>query len=388
MPAAATRRRITRADLLLLLLSTGVALLAAALVAEWAIRHRERTRETVPGTMAQLFYRHSRLGHALVRNTSYFDWVHTNAQGFRGTRDTPTSAVPGSIRLFAVGGSTTFDSFVSHDSAAWPAVLERELQRLVPNARIEIINAGVPGFTVTQDLIRLQTELLAFQPDAILFLQAHNDLFGLLAPTSTRVDTDRPGAVEPFSALTLWLETNSLLYSKVIGYLDVLNFQRRGQPADPGARPDDEVRRIDRATARFAEHVHSYLAVTAAQRIPTFVIEPAHVSGLNATSPASPAQADAWRGAVPFASTSSVLSGYRSFRDVLARVADEHGAAFLPTKPIDVVGEAHYVSGDPIHFNDAGARRFAVGLAPMLLADSSFRRVIDPQRRDSSTTSP
>ena len=386
MPPAAPRRRITRAELLLLLFSTGVALTATVLGAEWAIRHRERTRETVPGTMAQLFYRHSRLGHALVRNTSYFDWVHTNAQGFRGVRPTPVAAEPSTVRLFAVGGSTTFDSFVSHDSAAWPAVLERELQRLAPGTRLEIVNAGVPGFTVTQDLIRLQTELLAFQPDAILFLQGHNDLFGLLAPIPAMPTSDRPGAVEPFSALTLWLETHSLLYSKMIGYLDVVRFQRSGTPASTSAPVEDGTARNARAMTRFSEHVRSYLAVTSAHGIPTFVIEPAHVSGLDATEPATPAQANAWRGAVPFASTSTVLAGYRSFRDVMVAAAADHGATFVPTSQLAVTGDEHYVSGDPIHFSDAGARRFASGLAPLLLADSSFRRLLEAPPSDTSPT--
>src|SRR2546425_629652 len=92
--------------------STVLALLLAALAGEAAVRYRESHRHTVPGTMPLLFYRHVRLGYALVRDYNYFGWVHVNRQGFRGS-DVAMDKPPGTTRIIAVGGSTTFDTFVS-----------------------------------------------------------------------------------------------------------------------------------------------------------------------------------------------------------------------------------------------------------------------------------
>ena len=73
-----------RGNLLLALGSTILSLALVIGVGEFAVRYHERHRDTVPGTMPFLYYRHSRLGSALVRDTNYFGWVRVNRQGFRG----------------------------------------------------------------------------------------------------------------------------------------------------------------------------------------------------------------------------------------------------------------------------------------------------------------
>ena len=47
-----------RAKLLLAAAATVGAVAVLGAVGEWAVRHRERSRSTVPGTMSMLFYRH------------------------------------------------------------------------------------------------------------------------------------------------------------------------------------------------------------------------------------------------------------------------------------------------------------------------------------------
>src|SRR5690348_1023833 len=148
----------------LLLTALPTVVLAATLwgIGEVAVRYHERHRATVPGTMPSLFYRQIPLGQALVRDDDYFGWVHTNAEGFRGVRPVAPDKPADVTRIIAVGGSTTFDTQVSADSAAWPARLERLLNEQLPGHRIEVINAGVPGYGVDHDLIRLETELYAY----------------------------------------------------------------------------------------------------------------------------------------------------------------------------------------------------------------------------------
>ena len=106
-----------RARTLLAVFSATLALTTGLLLGEFAVRYRERHRTTVPGSTPLLFYRHSRLGHALVRNYDYFGWIHVNRQGFRGA-SVPLDKQPGTLRVMAVGGSTTFDDFVTRDEAA------------------------------------------------------------------------------------------------------------------------------------------------------------------------------------------------------------------------------------------------------------------------------
>ena len=104
-----------KANWVLALTSTFVTLVLLLGLGEVAVRYRERHRSTVPGTMPTLYYRHGRLGHALVRGADYFGWVRVNRQGFRGT-DVTLHKPPGTLRILAIGSSTTFDPGVTADN--------------------------------------------------------------------------------------------------------------------------------------------------------------------------------------------------------------------------------------------------------------------------------
>src|SRR5438128_11677725 len=94
-----------RGNLLLALGSTILSLALVIGVGEFAVRYHERHRDTVPGTMPFLYYRHSRLGSGLVGDTNYFGWVGTNRQGFRGP-ELVEDHREGVLRIVAVGGLT------------------------------------------------------------------------------------------------------------------------------------------------------------------------------------------------------------------------------------------------------------------------------------------
>lgn len=367
-------RTIGKRETLLLFASTAFTLICCTLLGEGVLRYRERTRVTVPGTMPQLYYRHERYGHALVQNAGYYRWVRTNERGFRGSRPTPLIAPKGTVRLFAVGGSTTFDAFVSADSTAWPARLERDLQTLGNVNHVEVVNAGVSGYAIQQDLARLQDELLEFSPDALLFLQGHNDLFALLGSRRPITKTNTPSEAKPFSGTKLWLERNSMLYSKLAARLGVLRFLRR-KSSDAGAGGTGNG--IDESTLQWAErryrqHVRSYLAVARAHGIPVVVLPLNHVMGISSLAGPTEAEKQMWNRTVPFASAETVLEGYRRFNAVLAEVSAEYGARMLDPDSLVVVGKEAYAESDPIHFNDMGARRFSLSTARSLLRDSSF----------------
>ncbi len=157
-----------------MLVSFVVALICAAVLGEILLRYFESRRATVPETMPYLYYRHERLRYALVRNGDYYGWAHINGQGFRGKREVALEKQNGVLRIMAVGGSTTFDTTVSGDDKAWAARLEHYLQELAPERRVEVINAGVPGYRNIDNLIRLETELHRYRPDVIILYEVHN----------------------------------------------------------------------------------------------------------------------------------------------------------------------------------------------------------------------
>jgi lysophospholipase L1-like esterase len=348
---------------------TALTLLVVAVIGEVTVRYRERHRESVPGAMPFLYYRHQFLGFALVRDYSYFGWVHTNPQGFRGARPIPHAKPAGVFRVLAVGGSTTFDTEVSADSAAWPARLERWLRELAPVEQVEVINAGVPGYNMTQDLIRLETELSEYSPDLIILYQGHNDLFQNLRAEIVGfgpVDRHRPSQTEAITPWRRWLEQNSLLYAKLVQKLKRLGLARlRSQPrtqnarSEPGPPPDD-------GAARFGRMVSLYLAAAQTLNLRVAIPEIVQLAGTSAAPEGGVRQL--WQVTVPFTTPETVLLGYQHYNLTLREVSARFRVPFLPMADLGIAGSGYYAQDDPIHFNDRGADLFAEGLARRLIA--------------------
>lgn len=107
------------------------------------------------------------------RRFSYIDY-EINRDGFRGPR-TPREKPADGLRIVALGNSCTFGWGVDYKQA-WTSrladILSRELQRPV-----QVINAGVPGYSSHQGRILLEKELLDYDPDLLLVMFGFNDHF-------------------------------------------------------------------------------------------------------------------------------------------------------------------------------------------------------------------
>src|SRR5438552_3672722 len=203
-------RRLGIAGLALVLLGV------AAGAVELGARYRERHRTDIPSNFPSAYYPHERLGWAMVRNLDYYGWFHVNSHGFRGP-ETTIAKPAGTFRIMVVGGSTTFETQVSSDAHAWPARLQHWLGMSYPTRSIEVINAGIPGYRVFDQLIRLQMELFVFEPDLIILYAGHNDVSCVLADRfMARNEGDRPLQMKPFSRTEAWLQRHSEAYNKIV----------------------------------------------------------------------------------------------------------------------------------------------------------------------------
>jgi hypothetical protein len=96
-----------------------------------------------------------------------------NTLGYRGDPIT-TEKPPGTYRVVALGGSTTH-GYILPSEEAWPALLEDELREGYGYDNVEIINAGVPGYTSWNSYINLSLRVLELDPDLIIIYHAIND---------------------------------------------------------------------------------------------------------------------------------------------------------------------------------------------------------------------
>jgi lysophospholipase L1-like esterase len=97
--------------------------------------------------------------------------VYINALGYRGP-EIRIQKKPGVARIVCIGDSLTYGQFVSEDG-----IFSAHLQRLFISHEIpvEVINAGVPGTTIVDQLFYL-TRSMVLQPDLVILTFSENDI--------------------------------------------------------------------------------------------------------------------------------------------------------------------------------------------------------------------
>lgn len=332
-----------------------LALAASSLLvgAEAAYRYRNARR---PARAVQLrYYRHARLNRALMRDIDYNGALRINKFGFRGA-DFDSIKPPRTTRIMVVGASTTFDACAERDSETWPVRLEYWLEQRFPGRNFEVINAGVPGYPMINHVVRLETELFAFEPDIYLVYAGHGIISGGESPDGDVVHT--PNAVQAQSAWDSWLRRHSRLYERAR--------PDRAAIRTVAVESGDWSQQIERSVAEFERDLKSFTLIAGASGARVVFAEINTFTGTKSFAELLPEEAGLWQRSystpVPV-----VLEGYALFRSVWDKVAREHGATFIPAATINVAGAENYCPQDPIHFNRAGSETFARRMADELV---------------------
>ena len=97
-----------------------------------------------------------------------------NSEGFRGP-DFIKKKPDDIYRIIAIGGSTTFGAGVT-DENTWPNLLEKKLQSIDRNKKIEVINAGTAGLNSLSENKLVKERLIHYEPNLIIFYEGHNDV--------------------------------------------------------------------------------------------------------------------------------------------------------------------------------------------------------------------
>lgn len=155
--------------------------LAAALVAAEAVLRRGGVASPARRVEASGMHTHDPLlGWVLApgvrtreRSREYDVAVRINAQGFRADREVSPVPPPGVLRVVAVGDSFTFGQGVEVEDS-YPALLERRLGGV---REVEVINLGVAGYGVDQQLLMLESRGLRFRPRVVVLGLHTPDVF-------------------------------------------------------------------------------------------------------------------------------------------------------------------------------------------------------------------
>jgi lysophospholipase L1-like esterase len=94
------------------------------------------------------------------------------------------------LTIVAFGSSSTYGTGASGPAATYPSRLEAELAARFPDARLSVINQGVPGDTAAAMMARLEHDAIAPAPDLVIWQTGTNDAL-------------RDVAVDDFARLTV-----------------------------------------------------------------------------------------------------------------------------------------------------------------------------------------
>jgi acyl-CoA thioesterase I len=88
----------------------------------------------------------------------------------------PASLADGALTIVCLGSSSTQGVGASAPGRTYPAQLEAILEeRLPPGLRVDVVNRGVGGEVVADNLRRLERDVLALRPDLVIWQVGTND---------------------------------------------------------------------------------------------------------------------------------------------------------------------------------------------------------------------
>ncbi len=152
--------------------------------------------------------------------------ISINSLGFRGPEISVDKA--GAYRIVVLGESTTFGMTIQPQDKPWPEVLEQIIhERLKSRRPVQVINAGVPAYSIYASLYRLPREILPLKPDMIISYHGAN---GFSSIDSSMLPPSGP-------APPVYAERPIKLAADVEHRLRMLLFQRQARPREVSAMP-------------------------------------------------------------------------------------------------------------------------------------------------------
>lgn len=276
--------------------------------------------------------------------------VDVDSLGFRGP-EIAARKPSGTYRIFIVGGSSVF-GYLVRDEEMSSAQLQRLLDGHVPGRRVEVVNAGVPGYNTMHTLVRFLYRIRPLEPDLLVYYQGFNDL-GYI----TRIDdaAERP---EIFGGLGA-----PPLYQRVLGHSMLYGFVRYrsgmfvARPAPAGSRT---VTVSARGLDVYEQNLR--LLVEAARAAGTQIVI---CSQASLAHPNVGERERALLGAGHFGlSADGLLAAMGALRNIQRKVADDEAVPFVDLyEQIEPTLENF---GDALHLNATGERRLAQALGETL----------------------
>ncbi|HKO88840.1 MAG TPA: GDSL-type esterase/lipase family protein [Burkholderiales bacterium] len=140
--------------------------------------------------------------------------IQTNSLGLRSAEISPVRR-KGDLRIAVVGASTVMGAYAASNDDTFAAILQRELRALYPERQIDVINAGIAGYTLLDQALMLKHRVAALQPDFVIVYPGFND-FGRYCSKQNRTATPAKLQGLPLVELPSWLLSLELITKNTV----------------------------------------------------------------------------------------------------------------------------------------------------------------------------
>jgi lysophospholipase L1-like esterase len=348
-----------------------VSVLMTLLVLEGAARVRQYVKFGTANTSPYKLTVDAKTGLPVPTPGQVTQFIRIDSRGFRN----PELTVPkpeGVIRIAFLGASTTFCAEASSNEATWPHLVWKWLQDKWPDVTFDYVNAGVPGYTVEDSLINLNSRVASLQPDVIEIYHATNDLSKDTREIAIRQGlfqgrAENPSLIARYSLVFFLLEKNWQLVS------------RQRQAVGPGRHLE-----FDPLTLSQGFHQRLRALVEASQNVAPVVVVATFSHRIRPEqSPQEQLRAsNTSLYYMPYMSVQGILGGFEAYNGVIREVARETGAILIDGEN-SIPGDARYFI-DSVHFTDAGSELMARRVFLKLSESPEFNELLESRRTGSS----
>jgi len=290
-------------------------------------------------------------------------WISTdgsirhNSLGFRGPEFSPAKT-SGRLRVVCMGESSTYGSGVA-DHETYPACLQAHLEKLLAPRAVEVINAGVLGYTSAENVLHALFDVVPLAPELVIYYYTHNDAHARRVPHLSRDYREFSRSwYEPHGTGGL---VGALRRRTMLALGDIGQIVRRDD-ADGGRRPANNV--ANNPPEAFAANMAAMAAILRDAGARLLFVNPNYrdLGANDAADPAAPG-------------TNLAFRAVWEHRRIVASLAQRLGEGL-----VDLRGRISYTDArnafptpdylDPVHFSPAGADRAAAIVAEAILAQN------------------
>ena len=278
--------------------------------------------------------------------------IDINSNGFRGRDFAGDKGA--NYRIVALGESTTFGFTITATDRPWPERLEQLIHdRLKLQRPVEVINAGVPAFDLSNNVARVPVDILALKPDMIISYHGLNG-FHWLDPSLPSMFGRPPG----YRRRPLRLLAEAEYKVKLLRFERDRAAESQAKSAPPG----------DPMQSHYAQEYRQLIQIARTNQI--WLVLANYSMAVNRAS--DPKVKDFY--SLTFPGIDRVIAANEAHSTIVGRLGREHPEITIVDTHPNLDGQ-HDEYIDLVHFSEEGEARMAEnvfeGIKPVLEAELS-----------------